>query len=790
MKHRPDRSGARISTGILFQVCFLAATFLAGVASLWGQDSTTQILNSIPVLSNQCSGPLGSLLPECQTGKSAITIAPPAQSGIGSTAAPSVRGAEGKPAIQRDAEPLAAPVKSEPPTDFQRFVSSSVGQVLSIFGANLFSDVPTTFAPVDRVPVAANYTIGPGDELLLRVWGQVNLDLSLTVDRAGCIFIPQAGNISVAGLEFRQLPSYLKSQLGRVFRNFDLAVNMGQLRSIQIFVMGQARRPGAYTVSSLSTLVNALFASGGPSAQGSMRRIQLRRGADVQTEFDLYALLLEGDKSKDARLLPGDVVYIPPVGSQVAIAGSVNTPAVYELRREQTVGELIQMAGGLSAVADVGHATIERIKQRTARETIELRLDLAGMKAPLLEGDVLKVFTITPKFEDTVTLRGNVADPGRFPWHSGMRLRDVIPDKKSLITRDYWKKRNTLGFVAPQDLPAEPAIESGRKPEQTGIISSAPDINWSYAVIERQNPVNLSTDLIPFDLGRLVLESDSSQNLELRAGDVVTIFSQADFRVASTQQTRFVRLEGEFAAAGVYAARAGETLGQLIKRAGGLTPQAYLYGAEFTRESTRVDQQRRLDQFLQELEHDLERTASNKTVAAATPEQSMLVSNRLQNERTLLDRMRSLKATGRIVLSLDPDNNDYSSLMDFTLEDGDRFVVPSRPATVNVLGAVYNQNSFVYRPAQRVSDYLRQAGGETRNADSARTFIIRADGSVVPKRGFNHIAHSFDAARLNPGDSVVVPQVIFKGSFMQGLRDWTQVFSQLALGAAAINVLK
>jgi protein involved in polysaccharide export with SLBB domain len=770
----------------------LSALFLLALALIVAfQPASAQtgaeVVGDTPIFTNQCSGPLGALLPECQTGRSAVSIAPQTQSGAGG-AAPSVKtlGFGGTPA---ERESVTAPAAAEPPSEFQRFAASSVGQVLPIFGASLFGGVPTTFAPLDRVPVTANYVIGPGDEILLRVWGQVNLDVSLTVDRAGAVFIPQAGNVTVSGLEFQQLSSYLRSQLERVFRNFDLSVNMGQLRSIQIFVVGQARRPGAYTVSSLSTLVNALFASGGPSAQGSMRRIQLKRGVAVQTEFDLYHLLLKGDKSNDARLLPGDVVYIPPVGPQVAIAGSVKTPAIYELKSENKIADLIQMAG-LSAFADVERATLERIKDRNSREAIELRLDSAGVATLLSDGDVLKVFTITPKFANAVTLRGNVANPGRFPWHAGMRLRDVIPDKESLVTRDYWKKSNTLGFTPPEDVPGEPAAEAGRKPALIGISSSMPDINWSYAIVERQNAVNLATELIPFHLGKLVLEKDDTQNLELRADDVVTIFSQADFRVAMAQQTRLVRLEGEFAAAGVYAVRPGETLGQLIQRAGGLTPQAYAFGAEFTRESTRMDQQRRLDQFLQELEQDVERTASNRVIGASTAEQSQLVTSRLQSERTLVERMRSLKATGRIVLNIDPGSNDLSKLLDFPLEDSDRFLVPSKPATVNVLGAVYNQNSFIHQSNLRVSDYLRQAGGATRNADTGRLFVIRADGSVVPKRGFNPFSRTFEAAALNPGDSVVVPQAIFRTTFMQGLRDWSLVISQFGLGAAAVNVLR
>jgi protein involved in polysaccharide export with SLBB domain len=236
--------------------------------------------------------------------------------------------------------------------------------------------------------------------------------------------------------------------------------------------------------------------------------------------------------------------------------------------------------------------------------------------------------------------------------------------------------------------------------------------------------------------------------------------------------------------------RPGETLGSLIQRAGGLTPQAYLYGSEFTRESTRVDQQRRLDQFTDELERDLEQTASRNIGRATNPEDTLSAAVSVQNSRQLIARMRSLKATGRIVLHLEPGSNDLTRIMDLPLEAGDKFMVPARPATVNVFGAVYNQNSFLFEPAQRVEDYLRRSGGPTRTADQGHMFIIRADGSVVPKRDTSPFRKAFAFAPLNPGDSIVMPERVFKPGFLRELRDWTEIVGQLGLGAAAVNTLK
>lgn len=789
------------------------AVLLLPVQTLQAQTAS-QLQGGAQNLSDQCSGPLGSLIPECQATRTTTdlpaTKRPAAGAPTGSyvTTAPSTE----EEMSPESALPPTQTFPPEPPTEFQRFVASSVGEVLPVFGASLFEKVPTTFAPLNRVPVTADYVIGPGDEILLRTWGQLNLDLRLRVDRAGAVYIPQVGSVAVSGMEFQQLPEYLKSQLGRVYRNFDLSVNMGQLRSIQVYVVGQARQPGTYTVSSLSTLVTVLFASGGPSARGSMRSIQLKRGTQVVTELDLYNLLLNGDKSGDARLLSEDVLYIPPVGPQVAAAGSLKNPAIYEFKNEKSIGELVRMAGGLASTADRKRATLERIKDGVSREVLEMSLSAEGMGLPVMDGDVLQVLSIAPRFESAVTLRGNVVNPGRFRWKPGMRLRDIIPDKESLVTRDYWKKRNLLGnvpvavedelekpaqkekarnlleFLSPEEeAAADRQAEALRKANAIRIEPSAPDINWSYAVIERLNIQDLTTTLIPFNLGKLVREQDEKQNLELLAGDVVTIFSQGDIRVPQMQQTRFVRLEGEFNAPGVYSVEPGETLRKIILRAGGITPQAYLFGSEFLRESVRKDQQRRLEKYVQDLEREIEQTAATQLSNTQKAEEAQALTVKLQSERQMAQRLRSVQATGRIVLSLQPNSNDLAQIASIALEDGDRFIVPARPATVNVIGAVYSPNAFMHADQRRAGDYLRQAGGPTRSADKGRAYIVQADGTVLPKQD---LGSSFEKKKLNPGDSVVVPERVVKSTFMSSFRDWTQILFQVGMTAATIAALK
>jgi polysaccharide biosynthesis/export protein len=675
---------------------------------------------------------------------------------------------------------MAAPDVNDPQAknEFQDFVTLSTGRNLPLFGYNLFGAAPSTFAPVDRIPVTADYVLGPGDEVVVRAWGQIDIDYRATVDRNGDFYIPKVGNVNVAGIKYQELQGYLKTAIGRVFRNFDLSVNLGQLRSIQVFVVGQAKRPGSYTVSSMSTLVNTLFASGGPSAKGSMRRIQLKRDNKVVTEFDMYDLLVKGDKSKDARLLPGDVIYIPSIGPLVAITGSVNVPAIYEIKGKPTLEAFIAQAGGLTTTAAAEKVTLERISKRKTRIVEEFKFDQAGLARTLDDGDLVTVFSISPRFDNAVTLRGNVASAARYPWQKGMRIKDLIPEKDALITADYWTRKNAATRIEVD------AISTLRNDVKRTIA----EVNWDYAVIERLNAADLTTSLIPFNLGKVVMGNDPDANLLLQPGDVVTVFSKDDIQVPAAKQTKYVRLEGEINQAGVYKAEAGETLRQMALRAGSLTPQAYLYGAEFTRESARLMQQKKMDEALDRMERESERTAATRAQNVLSPEDAQSLKAEAEGRKAMIARLRQVKATGRIPLELSADAT-AKNLPDIALEDGDRFVIPSRPSVVGVLGAVYTENSFLYKAGKQVGDYLAQAGGVTKDADEKRAYVLKADGSVISRQQSGWF-RGFNSQRMMPGDTIVIPEQTDKTTWVKDFKDWTQILYQFGLGAAAISVLK
>jgi protein involved in polysaccharide export with SLBB domain len=731
-------------------------------------------------------------------------------------------------------------------TEFEKFVQASVGRDLRLFGHEFFAEVPTTFAPVDRIPVRGDYAIGPGDQLLIRAWGKIDLDAPVVVDRNGQIYLPRIGTLNVAGLRYEQLNPFLHAAVGRFFKDFDLNVSIGQLRSIQVFVLGYARRPGTYTVSSLSTLVDTLFASGGPASDGSMRHVQLKRNNVLVTDLDVYDLILKGEKAGDRPLESGDVIYIPPVGPLVAVAGSVKRPAIYELRQVATLNDALENAGGLTSVAAAKRVSLERIDSHSERAFDEFSLDAAGIHHDLKDGDIVRIFPVSPKITNAVTLRGNVAQPGRYLWHEGMRVSDLVSSRESLITRQYWNGQNAIvpegrgndfstrrsegrmrlngdtidgvGGSAPgahanassavlAEQSFNPAGEgtggqgrgrNGDDPDEgvseardlrTEVKHQGSEINWEYAVIERLNRKDLTTELIPFNLGNAIDQHSSKDDQPLAPGDVVTIFSQEDLPVATENRSKFVQVAGEVKAPGVYRVDPGDTLRDVVLRAGGLASHAYLYGAELLRESAKKQQRQRLAQMVERMQREIMETSAS--TAGLSAEDRADEQARLQDQRTFIDRLARVAPRGRVVLQLKPSASQISDIPAMPLEDGDVFSVPAKTDTVQVLGSVYNENTFRFRPGEQVGGYLNIAGGPTRGADKAHMFVIRADGSVFSRQQENGLirGNRFTSFRLMPGDAIVVPQRFKTRSGLAAFRDWTQIFSQLAIGAAAINVL-
>jgi protein involved in polysaccharide export with SLBB domain len=683
-------------------------------------------------------------------------------------------------------------------SEFQKFIEDNTGKVLPIFGSEFFANAPGTFAPIMNSPVPSDYPLGPGDELMIRGWGTIDIDFRATVDRNGTINIPTIGSVVLAGVKAGEAENVIRTAVARLYKGVTVSVNFGQLRAITVYVVGQASRPGTYTVSSLSTLVTALFASGGPNANGSMRRVQVKRGGKVAAELDLYSFIAKGDKSADIKLLDGDTIYIPPAGGYVALVGKVNSPAIYELKNSSdSVASLLDVAGGLPVVADPRRAFLERIDPTKShpRSVEEFALAGEGLQRQLKNGDVLNVTAITPDFSNAVVLRGNVDQPVRAPFKPGMRVSDLIPNREFLITRNSVQRQNNV-------------IATGRNEKDTTeqeesiaqrIGSLIEQINWDYAVVERVNRSDLSVKLIPFNLGNVFNNPNGTDNVVLQPGDTVTIFSQEDVAVPMEKRQIFVRVEGEVKVPGVYQMTAGDTLQSLLAKAGGPTTNAYLFGTGFFREEVRREQQVNLQRAADRLEAQVrsEQSAQIANAAAKSPGEAAATAAQFDAQRRIAEeriaRFRKLQPTGRIAFGLEPTERSFARLPQVTLQNGDRLVVPSKPAFVHVFGAVNVEASPLWRSNSRVKDYL-QLAGTTSDADVANVFVLRVDGTVISSEGRGWFAGKIGGVEVMPGDTIVVPEKLDKttawSKFTQGAREWTQILANFGLGAAAIKTLR
>lgn len=704
-------------------------------------------------------------------------------------------------------------------SDYDPFVSNvyiRTGLNLKKYGSNLFQ-MPDSFAPDQSIPVPSNYVVGPGDSLKIQSWGAVDGDTNAKVSSNGTIFIPKLGEIPVTGVRSGELDGYLKKRLGKIYRNFDVAANVNKVRSIQVTVSGMASQPGTYTLSSLSTLSNAIMAVGGPSGQGSMRDIELKRHGVVVDHFDLYDLLIRGNNAHDVQVLAGDVIVFKPLGNEVALYDGVKRPAIYETKLGETVRDLIVFAGGYSNDAKTDKIVVETIGSDKAISVNSYATSQA-LNFNLSDGEIIHFFRTTNKYENSVAVIGNVVDPTRAGFREGMTVRDLIPNKEVLLTRGYYNSfayntygrdnaltqkgvQKTTGKAQDDGLSIGTGLQSKSDSSKSGaefvtgqnLFVAGPvylpeaDINWNYALIIRVNPDDYSTHIIPFNLKKAIA-GDSANNIKLKPGDIINVLSAKEVRVSQLTKPIHVFVDGEVNSPGVYELRAGQTLKDVIESAGGISAKAYVFGLELNRTSVKKQQTAALNQMLDQAQQSI--LAQSTSVSNVTSSgQAMMQQMAVQQQIAFINKMREVKPTGRIVLNLQSGTARINDLPDFRLENGDTVYIPPMPDTVNVIGQVYNPATFIYKPDYSVGKYINLAGTENQYADTSVEYVLRADGTLYSKQQAGWFG-SFAGRTLNPGDVIIVPQQAQIGGTMQNLLNWTQVLSNFGTAAAAITVFK
>lgn len=658
----------------------------------------------------------------------------------------------------------ASPIESEaapeePITPFEAYVYALTGLTdIKKFGYEFFNAPPSTFAPADNIPVTQDYLLGPGDEIKISIWGKLNSDFTGEIDREGMVNVPEIGVVRLSGLSFSEASAALQRELARYYRPSEvkMSVSMGRLRSVRVFVVGKARRPGSYTLSSLSTVINAVFSAGGPGSVGSMRDIQLKRKGAETLHIDLYEFLLKGDRVSDARVMPEDVIYIPPSGPSAAIYGTVRVPAIYEIKEGTTLKELIEMAGGLDETAFSGRVQIDRIVDNRREAVFESSLeDPKAMGMAVQSGDLVRVFQVVQD-RHVARLMGAVQQEGEYGIGKSLTVKELINLAGGLKTYAYTKEAELTRVT----------------PTQSG-----------------PETVKITIDL------QKAIDGDPANNIEVRENDFLLVRAIPEWDLYKT-----VNVAGEVRFPGVYTIKKGETISSLIGRAGGFTDKAYLKGAVFTRVSVKKIQQMQLDESIRRLEMEMFSQSAQSIEAALNPAEAVQQQAAAEQKKALIAKMKAAKAKGRVSVTLTALDKFKGSPSDLALEDGDEFQIPEVPSEVQVMGSVYNQTAFVYSRRLGVSDYLKKAGGLTKNADEDELYVLKVDGTAVSRRegsswGFHWdteanrwVGGGFMSSSLDPGDTIVVPEKIEKIAWLREVKDMTQILYQIAVTAGVLIV--
>lgn len=749
---------------------------------------------------------------------------------------------------------------------------------LKPFGYDLFAGDPSTFAPVTEIPVPADYTMGPGDVLRIQLWGKENQNLELPVSRDGTISFPDSGPLSVAGLSFDEAREQIRTRVSEQYIGVQASVSLGELRSMRVFVLGEARNPGSYTVSSLSTITNALYVSGGIKQTGSLRNVQHKRDGKLLGTLDLYELLLKGDSRNDNRLQAGDVIFIPPVGKRVGIEGEVYRPALYELDDESSLEQLVSMAGGLTPQAYPQRINIERTNEDFLRIIAEADYTSHnGRKAPIQAGDRITIPSIADITGQYVEVQGAAARTGKFAWIPGMRVSSLIknldaellpvadkqyaavvrtdPENDTISVLNLQLREAVRNPGGQQDLqlqekdrllffsdagkvdieseadlanqpeskakadevPAsdtftreklfEPVIQrlkaqaSPTRPQQTIAISGPVRYPGEYPLPATQRLEDAifvagglkdSASLYQAEIARYTVDENGvgqthilnvnltdamagRSNIELQSRDRVLIKSIPEFA-----KTRTIELKGEVRYPGIYTFRDGETLKDVLQRAGGLTENAFPRGAVFTREKLRQLEAQRLREAEERLQGDL------LSVQLEGDNFGGQTSQRIQQVEGLLEDVQNSRPVGRMVIDLAAvlSDEDYQPIR---LQDGDSLTIPTIPQAVSVFGEVQFPTSHLHQQGLTVDDYLERSGGPTRQADEDRVYVVKADGSVMlPERSQWFGGRS---QQLQPGDTIIMPIDVDRLNQLELWTNVSQIVYQMALGAAAVGNL-
>ena len=730
-----------------------------------------------------------------------------------------------------------APVK---PSLFEQILLGNLTQ----FGYALFNKTVSTFTIPATMPVGPDYIIGPGDNFTLTLWGTTEGIYNLKVTKEGTVTLPKVGVVAVAGIRFGELEKTVKRHLSRYYNDFNLSIAMGRLKTLTIYVAGEVVTPGSYSLSSLTSVYGALFSAGGPTKMGSLRTIQVLRSGKVIKTIDLYDFLLKGDRSQDIKLQNEDTVFVPLIGPVAGVAGTVYRPAIYELKGQETLSDVIDTAGGLLPTAVGGRLQLVRYADNLKKTILDIKLDsgLAGtarkqgreFTEPVQNMDSIIISPIYEDVWETVTLIGAVEHPGSFQWRADLKLREIIIQGQLLPKSDMkradiirMKKDMIERTIIPVDLAklmaGDESLNMLLEPKDriqvynvdqnpsnvweivtlSGVVRNPGNFQWrpdlkvrdiiiqgellpesdmSRADVIRLNKNLIDRTVIPVDLA-VLMAGDEAQNITLEPQDQVRVYSS--FKAAEK-----VTVSGEVVRAGEYEIKNGERLSDLLRRVGGFTREAHPYGIIFKRTDVKNSQEKNLQSFIVRMQAQVLQNAAAGSVQAISTEEAAAAKSEMTMNQALLANLKSMReqSEGRVAINITEKVDEWAgSANDLLLRDGDTIFVPRRPQEVLVMGEVHSPSAQVYLPGLKVSDFINQSGGYTQYAEKDQVYVLQANGSAIsadsPSVG------NIEDKELKAGDTVFVPQKIERNAGMRLFKDVVDIMFKTAVVIATITIL-
>lgn len=774
------------------------------------------------------AGALGQL--PADTGHAGPAIQP--REALAPQSATPLRPLQPAPLTAQPERPGAQGTTPPSPTEelYRQRYASELAAGLRQFGYDLFGNV--TAGPRREAP-GQGYLLGPGDMLTVRFAG-TGLDrrLSLGVDADGRLDLPGMGQVSVAGRTPQAAEQAVRELASRYVAGVEVSLAVETLREMQVYVVGEVQRPGLVPVPALSTALGALSRAGGVTKGGSLRRIRLYREGQPPRDVDLYALLLSGDRRADPPLREADVVFVPRLGPTAAVAGAASGPAIFELRGESSVAELLTLAGGGLPQGLQARVHLRRFDPRGGFAIRDLdATDAQALRSTAVQnGDLLEVRFATSDWPEVVRLTGHVRTPETLRYQPGLKLSGLLHSVEQLqpgaitdfgLLRRYDAAQGRYGVQAfplakllaggyDVDLKAHDIVEvlsreayGIREPVMLrGAVWKEGEFDFSpglslVALLAQAGGLKFGADPARIELSRKMVEDGQAvtrqQTLDLeRDRDFALKPYDAVFVPGLKDATTFVSatVQGEVRYPGTYRIRPGQTVSELLRRAGGFTDQAYFYGARYLSPKARVIQQESLDRLVRELEMYADRTVAKEGQTAMDAEEAQGLREARAGLQHLLASLREVKAEGRVAVALTELDTFAGSPQDFALEDGDSLDIPRKPSFVSVVGSVYTPSSFLYRPEAEVADYLALSGGPTQQADTSHMYLLKANGEVAAMAQ-SGMGSRFGSLRPMPGDTLVVPEDFERVPYFRLFKGLADVLFKIATTAgialAAIN---